>query len=213
MRLLRGALGPGPAERGLPRPGQPLAVLTVPRPTVAVCDLDGTLIDSDAALVAPFVALGVAVEAVGRGLPLAEECARHGVAVDDYLARYDSSVVEPYPGAAELVAGLDRWAVCSNKHDTAGQAELHRMGWHPEVAFFTESFEGPKRLGPVLDALGVTVDDVVFLGDTAHDRTCAAEVGATFALAGWNPHAEAVPGDVVLQHPLELLDLMDLLAG
>ena len=54
-------------------------------PLVPIFDLDGTLLDSDAALVAPFVALGVREEDVSFGALLADECARLGVTVDDYL--------------------------------------------------------------------------------------------------------------------------------
>ena len=123
-------------------------------PTVAVCDLDGTLVDSDAALVAPFLALGVRLEDIGRGRPAAEECARHGITIEEFVAAYDTEVVQPYPGAAELVARLDRWAVCSNKHQDSGRAELARLGWQPEVALFTDAFDGPKALAPVLAAHG-----------------------------------------------------------
>jgi HAD superfamily hydrolase (TIGR01549 family) len=179
-------------------------------PTVAVCDLDGTLIDSDAALVAPFLALGVALEDIGRGRPVAEECARHGIALEQFVTAYDTRVVQPYPGVAELVVGLDRWAVCSNKHQDSGRAELARLDWHPEVALFTDAFAGPKALGPVLDALGVTAAEVVFLGDTAHDRACAKEAGAVFALASWNPLAQPADGDVVLDRPEQLLELLGL---
>jgi phosphoglycolate phosphatase-like HAD superfamily hydrolase len=176
---------------------------------VAVCDLDGTLLDSDEALLAPFVALGIDPDAVGRGRPVAEECAVHGVTVAQYVAAYDTTVVAPFPGVAELVAGLDRWAVCSNKHQGSGRAELARLGWEPEVSLFTDAFDGPKRLGPVLDRLGVGPREIVFLGDTAHDRACAHEVGATFALAGWNPRARPEAGDEVLRHPSELFELLE----
>jgi HAD superfamily hydrolase (TIGR01549 family) len=179
-------------------------------PTVAVCDLDGTLVDSDAALVAPFVALGVPAERVSRGLPAAEECARHGIAVEDFVAVYDTEVVQPYPGVVELVDRLGRWAVCSNKHQDSGRAELARLGWRPEVALFTDAFAGAKSLAPVLAAMGVTASEVVFLGDTAHDRQCAKEAGALFALASWNPRAEAADGDVVLERPEQLLELLGL---
>jgi len=60
----------------------------------------------------------------------------------------------------------------------------------------------------VLDALGLEADRIVFLGDTSHDRDCARAVGATFALAGWNPRAEALPGDLVLERPGDLLALL-----
>jgi phosphoglycolate phosphatase-like HAD superfamily hydrolase len=50
----------------------------------------------------------------------------------------------------------------------------------------------------------------VFIGDTAHDRACAARAGVRFALAGWNPRALATadPADLVLEHPTAVLDLL-----
>jgi len=175
-----------------------------------VFDLDGTLIDSDEALAAPFVAHGVPRGEVTFGHVLADECARLGLSVEDYLAAYDARLVQPFAGVVELLARLERWAVCSNKHAYAGQAELALMGWLPEVALFSDAFDGPKRLQPVLDALDLGPDQVVFVGDTAHDRRVADEVGAPFGLAAWNPRAEPAPGDVVLRTPSDVLALLDL---
>jgi HAD superfamily hydrolase (TIGR01549 family) len=175
---------------------------------LAVFDLDGTLVDSDAALVAPFVALGVDPAAVTFGHVLADECARLGISVDAYLDHYDSDAVQPFAGVTELLARIDRWVVCSNKHPGAGRAELDRLGWQPDLALFSDAFDGPKRLEPVLDVLGLTADQIVFVGDTAHDRRCATDVGAVFGLAGWNPRSVPEPGDVVLGRPIEVLDLL-----
>ena len=170
---------------------------------IPVFDLDGTLLDSDAALVAPFVALGVPPEQITFGHVLADECARLGIGLDDYLAAYDTEAAPPFPGVEALVAGLDRWVVCSNKHPTSGRAELARLGWTPEVVLFADAFSGPKHLGPVLAALGVGPDEVVFVGDTDHDRACAATLGVPFGLAGWNERAVARPGDRVLATPAD----------
>lgn len=178
-------------------------------PPVPIFDLDGTLVDSDAALVAPFVALGIAEQDVTFGHLLADECARLGISVSDYLDHYDAEAVAPFAGVPEVVARLGRWAVCSNKVAVHGTAELARLGWHPEVARFADDFDGPKALGPVLDALGLEATEVVYVGDTDHDRRCARAVGAPFVLAGWNPRATARPGDVVLGQPGELLELLD----
>ena len=174
-----------------------------------VFDLDGTLLDSDEALIAPFVRLGVDRTAVTFGHVLEHECERLGVGVDEYLAAYDDQAAQPFPGVAALVAGLDRWAVCSNKHAEAGRAELARLGWQPEVALFRDAFDGPKRLEPVLAQLRVTADQVVFVGDTAHDRRCASDVSARFVLAAWNPRAEPAAGDLVLVHPRELPGVLE----
>ena len=159
--------------------------------------------------VAPFVALGVRAEDVTFGALLADECARLGVTVDDYLGRYDSSAVLPFAGVDEVIAKLDRWAVCSNKHPHSGHAELARLGWEPDVALFADAFGGPKQLGPVLEALALGPDEVVFVGDTDHDRRCASMVGCRFGIATWNPRAHVHDGDIVLREPADVLALLD----
>ena len=178
---------------------------------LAVFDLDGTLLDSDAALLAPFAALGVDPSTVPLGLPAAEACALAGITLEGYVAHYDTTAVAPLPGVDELLARLDRWGVASNKTRSSGQAELDRLGWAPEIARFSEDFDGAgKSLEPVLAVLGVAPAHVVYVGDTDHDRACAARAGTHFALAGWNPRARlgALAGDLVLDHPLEVLDLL-----
>jgi len=178
-------------------------------PLVPIFDLDGTLLDSDDALNAPFAALGVDLNRVRMGLVLEEACAELGVRVADYLAHYDVTAAAAFPEVTDLVVKLGRWAVCSNKEVRSGMAELARLGWEPEVAMFADHFGGPKHLGPVADALGVGSQDVLFIGDTEHDRRCAQAFGCRFALAGWNPRASAVAGDLVLDRPLDVLDLLE----
>jgi HAD superfamily hydrolase (TIGR01549 family) len=172
---------------------------------VVIFDLDGTLVDSDEALVGAFVALGVPREEVTFGHLLVDECRRLGLDVEEYKAAYDPRLVQPFPGVDEVLAELARWAVCSNKVGEAGRSELAHLGWRPEVALFADAFDGPKSLPPVLDRLGVAPGEVLFVGDTEHDRRCASEVGVTFALAAWNPRACAEPGDLVLDAPADLL--------
>jgi HAD superfamily hydrolase (TIGR01549 family) len=175
----------------------------------AVFDFDGTLVDSDEALQAPFAALGIDPDTVPLGLPLVEACRRVGITVAEYQSHYDLTAVQPFDGVVELLADLDRWGLVSNKERTAGRTELARLGWTPAVALFSDDFGGEeKRLDPVLEALGVEGADVVYVGDTSHDRQCARAVGATFALAGWNPRPVPESGDVVLAHPSDLLDLL-----
>lgn len=177
-------------------------------PLVPVFDLDGTLIDSDAALAAPFLALGVAPEQISFGHVLEHECDRLGISVEDYLRNYDDTIAQPFAGVEDMVRELDRWAVCSNKEARSGRAELDRLGWRPEVALFADDFGGPKHLPPVLDALGLDAAQIVFIGDTEHDRRCATDVGCRFAMATWNPRASAVAGDVVLGRPADVLALL-----
>jgi HAD superfamily hydrolase (TIGR01549 family) len=173
-----------------------------------ICDLDGTLLDSDEALVAPFVALGVPADQVRFGALPGDECARLGVPLASYLAGYDSNRAQPYPGVEAALAQLGRWAVCSNKHGPVGRAELQRLGWRPEAAWFADDFNGSKRLAPLLAHMGLGPADVVYIGDTEHDRECANAAGVTFAIAGWNrraPLPEA--GDLLLADPADLVAL------
>ena len=90
-------------------------------------------------------------------------------------------------------------------------SERARLGWAPEAALFSDDFGGAeKQLAPLLEILALEPSDAVYIGDTAHDRTCAALAGVPFALAGWNPRARAgaQPGDHVLDHPADVLDLL-----
>ncbi len=177
---------------------------------IPVFDLDGTLLDSDAALVEPFLALGVPREDVTFGHTLEDECRRLGIELDAYLDQYDDTVAEPFAGVTDLVGTLDQWAVCSNKHPRSGRAELARLGWTPDVALFADAFGGPKQLGPVLDALGLAAERVLFVGDTAHDRRCAVTVGCPFVLAGWNARSVADPGDLVAATPADVVTFLGL---
>ncbi len=171
-------------------------------------DLDGTLLDSDVALVNPFLALGVLRQDVTFGHTLEDECRRLGINLAAYLDRYDDTAAQPFAGVTDLVVRLKRWAVCSNKHPRSGRAELARLDWTPDVALFADAFGGPKRLGPVLEALGVGGEQILFVGDTGHDRRCAAAVRCPFVLAAWNPRAEAAAGDLIATTPADVLGHM-----
>jgi phosphoglycolate phosphatase-like HAD superfamily hydrolase len=175
---------------------------------VVVFDIDGTLLDSDEPLIEPFLALGVPRDDITFGHVLADECRRLGIDMAAYLDAYDVTAAQPFPGVEDLLAALGEWHACSNKVGRLARAELQRLGWAPGVAWFAEDFAGPKSLEPVLRALDAEPASVVFVGDTAHDRRCAHQVGARFALAGWNPRAVAEPGDLVLAVPGDLLGLL-----
>lgn len=176
---------------------------------VLVFDFDGTLVDSDEELVRAFVRLGVDRSEVTFGHAIGEELERLGLDLDAYADAYRDDVVVPFPGVAETVPDLGRWALCSNKHPRSATAELDRLGWRPEVAVFADHFGwAHKSLQPVLELLGVDAARVAMVGDSAGDARCAVEVGCDMVWAGWNPRVrDAAPDGLVLARPEELLDL------
>ena len=172
---------------------------------IVVFDLDGTLLDSDAPLSDAFVRLGIERSAITFGHVIADECARLGLSLDAYLDAYDTDAATPFAGVTSMLEQVGRWAVCSNKHPRSGHAELRRLGWSPELAMFADAFDGPKRLDVVIERLGFDPGDVLYVGDTDHDRDTARTAGCRFVLAGWNPRTRPHPGDEVALVPGDVL--------
>lgn len=176
------------------------------RPKVVVFDFDGTLVDSDEALLVPFDELGVDRADVVMGSAVAEECERLGISMDDYVASYDTEVVEPYTGVTDMLSALPRWAVLSNKHPDSAIAELRRLGWEPEALMCADAFGwSHKSLRPMLEALRIDASEIVMVGDSNGDLRCAREVGCRFIWAGWNERVRgAHPRGEVVSTPAEL---------
>lgn len=175
-------------------------------------DFDGTLVDSDEALLEPFDRLGIARSEVVMGSAVAEECERLGVALREYVDAYDTEVVEPYEGIEEMLARIPRWAVLSNKHPESATAELRRLGWEPEALMCADAFGwAHKSLVPMLDLLGLEPHEVVMVGDSAGDVRCAEEVDCRFVWAGWNPRVtQGAPRGEVARSPAALLSALGL---
>ncbi len=180
----------------------------------AIFDFDGTLVDSDEALVAPFITLGVPREQISFGHAVAPECERLGISLDAYVDAYDTEVTRPFPGVLAMLGSIGRWAICSNKHPRSAQAEVTRLGWHPEVAMYADAFDWHhKSLGSVLTQMGLSAAQVVMVGDSNGDAECASEVGCEMVWAGWNPRvrdsdpSERLLEGIVLDEPGDLFAL------
>ena len=179
-------------------------------PELVVFDFDGTLVDSDEALLVPFDQMGIDRSDVVMGSAVAEECERLAISMQAYVDAYDTEIVQPYVGVPELLTSLPRWAVLSNKHPDSAIAELVRLQWQPEALMCADAFGwAHKSLVPMLEALALTPRDVVMVGDSAGDLRCATEVGCRFIWAGWNARvAAASPTGEVAGTPGELLSAL-----
>ncbi len=182
------------------------------RPVVVVFDFDGTLVDSDDALLAPLETMGVPRRDVVMGSAVAEECERLGISMDSYVAAYDTEIVQPYEGVEMMLGQLERWAVLSNKHPDSAIAELDRLGWDPEALMCADAFGwAHKSLRPMMDALALEASDIVMVGDSAGDLRCAEEVGCRFVWAGWNARVRtARPVGETAETPIDLLRVLGL---
>ena len=185
----------------------------VPRPhLVPLFDFDGTLVDSDLALLAPFLALGVDPGRIPPlGLPLVEACERVGI--DGGRLR---GALRPDGGAALRRRGraggaARRWGLASNKVRASGRRELERLGWAPTVALFSDDFGGAEKASaPLLDALGLEPDEVA-LRRRHRPRPGLRRDGRRPVRAGGLEPAgprRRPDGDVVLDQPAEVLDLL-----
>ncbi|MGI9577765.1 MAG: HAD family hydrolase [Microthrixaceae bacterium] len=175
-------------------------------PEIVIFDFDGTLVDSDEALLEPFETLGVDRSDVVMGSAVAEECDRLGIPMDDYVTAYDTEVVNPYAGVSAMLEDLPRWAVLSNKHPDSAVAEISRLQWEPELLMCADAFGwAHKSLVPMLEVLGLAPRDVAMVGDSEGDLRCAEEVDCRFLWAGWNERVQQRrPDGEVIATPAEL---------
>lgn len=81
-----------------------------------------------------------------------------------------------------------------------------------DVAICSDDVAAPKpapdSIFTLLERVGGTVDDTVFLGDSPYDMQCAHAAGVKSALALWGCHDSSLQADYRLTHPRELLDLL-----
>ena len=88
---------------------------------IIVFDVDGTLLDSDEPLIAPFVHLGIDRADITFGHVLADECERLGISVAAYLDAYDVTASQPVPPGSLAVVRND--ALISSRTPTPTEAK------------------------------------------------------------------------------------------
>lgn len=122
----------------------------------------------------------------------------HGPALDIYLELYRECVAEMgglFPGVDETLRALRdrgfRLAVFSDKRQAFGVPELEQTGVGHLLDYVSFLVDGrpykpdPHGLRDVMDALRVSADETVYVGDSGQDIECAHRAGARSAAALW----------------------------
>lgn len=130
--------------------------------------------------------------------------------------------VKPYKGIPELIAGLKgrgvKIAVLSNKPhaETVNVIEdLFGAGCFDSIQGQKENVAikpSPEGVYQILEQLGLTAGDILYLGDTATDMKTGKGAGAftVGALWGFRDREELEQGgaDIIIEYPLQVLDLL-----
>lgn len=189
------------------------------RPIAVLFDLDGTLVDSIALLVA-----SMEYSFEGRALrpPLAEWIALIGTPLDKMLARWavddddvlllraryrehqlanHDEMIKLYPGMVETVRALHAaghpLAVVTSKLEVGARRAL-------KFAQIEDCFDvvvgidhtvkhkpNPEPVWHALERLGVAREDAVFVGDSTHDMEAGRAAGVRTVAVLWGPYTRA----------------------
>ena len=130
--------------------------------------------------------------------------------------------VEPYEGIRELLAALKeknvKIAVLSNKPhaETVNVIEtLFGKDYFDVIQGQKENVAikpSPEGVFQILEQLGLTADDILYLGDTSTDMKTGKSAGAFTVGALWGfrerEELEENHADAIIGHPLDLLDFL-----
>lgn len=208
---------------------------------VVLFDLDGTLVDTVALILASFrhatgVVLGEPlpdeVLMCDVGIPLAKQMSSFSVERADELlavyrehnARVHDELIAEYPGVKEglvaLTAAGKRLGVVTSKSRPLADRALTLFGLtdHFEVVVTCEDVERHKPdPDPIIEAarlLGVRAEDCVYVGDSPHDMTAALSAGSLAIAALWGAFPEervTAPGPHFRASSMK--EVVDLLLG
>ncbi len=169
-------------------------------------DLHAAAVEMMAALALPPPSLDDTVSDIGNGIPALVQCclaragahgeeALHERATARFLASYKSAparLTQPYTGVAETLANLRAegiaLGVCTNKTEAMAWQVLEALDL---ARFFTALVGGdtlpqrkpdPAPLRCVMDALAVTENETLYVGDSEVDSATAAAARVAFAL-------------------------------
>ena len=81
-------------------------------------------------------------------------------------------------------------------------------GLWPETRYYVAHYTGELPVGGMTlrsQILALGADDIIFVGDTDHDRRAAEAVGCRFVWAGWNPRVVPTDDSEVARRPRDVV--------
>ncbi len=206
----------------------------MPKYEQIVFDVDGTLIDTEYAII--YSLQETVLTVTGRQMPLAELTFALGITGEDALRRL---------GIEDISATMDIWVKNLWKYaDTVGVfrgiedvlGKLSQLGYemgiitsrtrqefeadfdHLDIRRFfktivcaddtTEHKPTPAPLLKYMELTGTDCDQILYIGDSEYDSGCAKGAGTDFALAGWGSHDREIKADYYLEKPEDLQDIL-----
>ena len=198
-----------------------------------VFDVDGTLIDTEYAVLQSFHDTILAV--MGRDIPTTELTFALGIPgavclerlqaenIPETLALWErnmagySHTCSVFPGIRETLEALTRQGHKLGIVTSKTRAQFR----HDFLPYGIEQYFGtvicaddtpnhkpaPDPLLKYAELAGADISDVVYVGDSPYDMACAKAAGAKFILAGWGDR-QNVPADTRAETPAELAGMI-----
>lgn len=197
-------------------------------------DLDGTLIDSEEAVLRSLQDTLLTV--TGKEYSLSELTFSLGITGEDCLKRLNLSdpmtalklwekdllgyqkLVKLFPTVPELLDTLTGLGVSLGAVTSKTQEELDYdfiplgLARHlPTVVTATDTTlhkPDPDPLLKFMELTGATREETLYVGDSPYDSECARRAGVDFALASWGCRGRDVPAQHVPDKPMALIDII-----
>jgi phosphoglycolate phosphatase len=179
----------------------------------------------DSSTIRSFVGNGIN-KLLERALPKEEQTPENVLRMREvflpYYDEHNADLTSPYPGIPELLATLQQrgmmLAVASNKYQSATEKLVAHF--FPSTRFikvFGQRTDVPIKPDPaalitLMDELGVSPEECLYIGDTATDMQTGRGAGAKTVgvLWGFRNRAELTEsgGEILIEHPRQLLDAL-----
>lgn len=197
-------------------------------------DLDGTLIDSEEAVLRSLQDTLLTV--TGKKYPLPELTFSLGIPGEDCLKRLSlpdpvaalalweknlcryQELVRLFPAVPELLDALTELGVSLGAVTSKTREELDYdfiplgLGAYlPTVVTATDTAlhkPAPEPLLKFMELAGAAREETLYVGDSPYDSECARRAGVDFALAAWGCRGREVPAEHIPATPMALADMI-----